>query len=96
MQIKKFKPYGRWIYGEYDFYVDNQIVAELRTQLVGLDYVYLYFLPKIYGDSYRIRIDIRYITDDEALEKAIRIVQSKLYTIASDILSDIKHTEIEH
>ena len=95
MQIKKYKPYGRWIYGEYDFYVGNQIVAKFRTQLVGLDYVYLYFLPRIYGDRYKIRIDIRHITDKEALEKAIKIVQSKLYTLAIDVLSDIKHTEIE-
>lgn len=96
MQIKKYKPCGKWIYGEYDFYVGNQIVAKFRTQLIGVDYVYLYFLPKIYGDSYSIRIDIRYITIKEALEKATKIVQSKLYTIASDILSDIKHIEIEH
>lgn len=95
MEIRKFKSYGQWVWGEYDFYVNNKIVAKFRTQLIGSDYVYVYFLPQIYGDEYCIRIDKRYITHDEALDKAIKIVQKKLYTLASNILSDIKQVEME-
>lgn len=95
MQIKKYKPYGRWIYGEYDFYIGNHIVANLRRQFLGYDYVYVYFLPQIHSDSYRIRINIKDMINREVIEKATQIIQSKLYTLATDILSDIKHTEIE-
>ena len=95
MQIRKFKPYGQWVWGEYDFYVNNKIVAKFRTQLIGSDYVYVYFLPQIYRDEYCIRIDKRYITHDEALDKAIKIVQKKLYTLASNTLFDIKKIERE-
>lgn len=94
MEIRKYKPYGSWNWGEYDFYIKNKRVAKFRNQLIGLDYVYLYFMPDDFGDNYCIRIDKRYITHDEALEKAIRIVKKKMYLIATDILSDINDTKI--
>lgn len=96
MQIKKYKPCGKWIYGEYDFYIGNHIVANLRRQFLGYDYAYIYFLPQIHSDSYRIRINIKDMINREVIEKTTQIIQSKLYTLATDILSDIKHTEIEH
>ena len=92
MEIRKHVIGKVWLYGEYDFYVGDCLVASLRNQLAGLDYAYLYFLPNIYRDEYRIRIDLRYITRDEALEKAIRIVKKKLYTMASNTLSSITET----
>lgn len=94
MKIKKYKPHGQWIWGEYDFYINNQIVAKIRTQLIGSSYMYVYFLPKIYKDTCCIRIDKRHITHDEALDKAIKIVKKKLYAIASNILFDIKQPDI--
>lgn len=95
MEIRKHKIEGVWIYGKYNFYVNNKLVAKLRRQLVGLDYAYIYFLPKLYGDEDCTRIDLRYFTNDEVLEKAIKIVKKKLYMIASNILTDIRETNIE-
>lgn len=95
MEIRKYKPYGQWIWGEYDFYINNQIVAKFRTQLVGSSYVYVYFLPQIYRYTYCIRIDKRHITHGEALDKAIKIVKKKLYAIASNILFDIKQPDVK-
>lgn len=95
MEIRKHKVEKVWIYGEYNFYVNNQLVAQLRGQLVGTDYMFLYFLPSLYRDEDRTRIDIQYHTYDEALEKATKIVKKKLYKMASSILEDIRETEIE-
>lgn len=95
MQIKKHKVDGRWVFGEYNFYVNNHLVAKLRTQLVGIDYAYLYFLPELYGNEDRTRLDLRYNTLEETLESAIKIVKKKLYVSASTILTNIKTTEIE-
>lgn len=95
MDVRKHKVDGVWIYGEYNFYIDNNLIAQLRRQLVELDYAYLYFGPKLYGCEDRTRIDLRYITNDEALKKAIKIVKKKLYVISSNILSDIRETNIE-
>lgn len=47
MEVRKHKVENRWVYGEYDFYIGEELVAQLTTQLVGVDYAYLYFLPKI-------------------------------------------------
>ena len=95
MEIRKHRVKNRWIYGEYDFYIGEELVAQLTTQLVGVDYAYLYFLPKIYGDEDRTRIDLRYITYTEALEKAIKIVTKKLYLQSMNILDNLKNIEIE-
>ena len=97
MEIRKHKVEGKWVYGEYDFYINNnnKLVAQLRTQLVGIDYMYLYFLPNLYRDSDCTRIDLRYITYEEALEKATKIVKKKLYALASNVLSGIRETDIE-
>lgn len=92
MEIRKHKVNGEWIWGEYNFYVNNKLVAELRRQLIGFDYMYVYFLPELYRDNYRIRIDLRYMTFDEVLEKATKIVKKKLYIMASNILSSIIET----
>lgn len=95
MEVRKHKVGNRWIYGEYDFYIGEELVAQLTTQLVGVDYAYLYFLPKIYRDNDRTRIDLRYITYDEALEKAIKIVTKKLYLQSMNILDSLKNIEVE-
>ena len=95
MEIRKHKVEGKWVYGKYDFYINNKLVAQLRTQLVGLDYMYLYFLPNLYRDSDCTRIDLRYLTHEEALEKATKIVKKKLYALASNVLSGIRETDIE-
>ena len=95
MEVRKHRVENRWVYGEYDFYIGEELVAQLTTQLVGVDYVYLYFLPKIYGDEDRTRIDLRYITYTEALEKAIKIVTKKLYLQSMNILDNLKNIEIE-
>lgn len=95
MEIRKFTVEKVWMFGEYDFYVNNKLVAKLRGQLVGSDYMFLYFLPNLYGDEDRTRIDIRYHTYNEALEQATRIVKKKLYKMATSILEDIKETEVE-
>lgn len=71
------------------------MVAQLTTQLVGVDYAYLYFLPKIYRDNDKTRIDLRYITYDEALEKAIKIVTKKLYLQSMNVLDSLKNMEVE-
>lgn len=78
MEIRKHKIKNNWIFGEYDFFINDKLVAQLRRQLVGADYIYLYFLPKQYGDYDRTRIDWRYITNEELLEKAVKIVTKKV------------------
>lgn len=95
MEVRKHRVENRWVYGEYDFYIGEELVAQLTTQCIGVDYAYLYFLPKIYGDNDRIRIDLRYITYDEALEKAVKIVTKKLYLQSMNILDSLKSIEIE-
>ena len=95
MEIRKHKVEHVWTYGEYNFYIGDNLVAKLRIQLVSMDYAYVYFLPNLYGDDDCTRIDLRYITDNEALEKAIRIVKKKLYKMASNALSSITETKIE-
>ncbi len=84
-----------WVWGEYDFYINNKIVAQLRRQLIGTNYVYLYFLPTVYRDNDCTRIDIRYMTYDTILQNAIKIVKKKLYIMASNTLSEIQKTKIE-
>lgn len=95
MEVRKHRVENRWVYGEYDFYVGEELVAQLTTQLVGVDYAYLYFLPKLYRDNNRTRIDLRYITYDEALEKAIKIVTKKLYLQSMNIIDSLKNMEVE-
>lgn len=95
MEVRKHKVENRLVYGEYDFYIGEELVAQLTTQLVGVDYAYLYFLPKIYIGNDRTRIDLRYITYDEALEKAIKIVTKKLYLQSMNILDSLKNMEVE-
>ena len=95
MEVRKHKVENRWVYGEYDFYIGEELVAQLTTQLVGVDYAYLYFLPKLYRDNDRTRIDLRYITYDEALEKDIKIVTKKLYLQSMNILDSLKNMEVE-
>ena len=90
MEIKRHKVENRWIYGEYDFYIDGVLVAQLRRQLIGMDYAYLYFLPDLYRDNDRTRIDIRYMVDSEVIEKAFRIITKKLYTMSMKVLDGIK------
>ena len=87
MEIRKHKIKNNWIFGEYDFFINDKLVAQLRRQLVGADYIYLYFLPKQYGDYDRTRIDWRYITNEELLEKAVKIVTKKLYLEAMKIFN---------
>lgn len=95
MEVRKHRVKNRWVYGEYDFYIGEELVAQLTTQLVGVDYAYLYFLPKIYRDNDRTQIDLRYITYDEVLEKAIKIVTKKLYLQSMNILGSLKSIEVE-
>ena len=38
MEIKRHKVENRWFFGEYDFYIDGKLVAQLRRQLIGMDY----------------------------------------------------------
>lgn len=90
MEIKEHKVANRWIFGEYDFYIDGKLVAQLRRQLIGMDYAYLYFLPNLYRENDRTRIDIRYMVDSEVVEKAYRIVTKKLYTMSMKVLDGIK------
>lgn len=94
MEIKKHKVENVWIFGEYNFYINGKIVAELRTQLVGTDYAYLYFLPEQYHCHDRTRIDLRYMTYNEVIEKATNVVLKKLYLLATNILSEIREVEI--
>ena len=95
MEVRKHRVENRCVYGEYDFYIGEELVAQLTTQLVGVDYAYLYFLPKIYRDNDKTRIDLRYITYDEALEKAIKIVTKKLYLQSMNVLDSLKNMEVE-
>lgn len=96
MEIRKHKVNTKWIYGAYDFYIGDFLVAQLRRPLIGLDYAYVFFFPKLYGKSDCTRIDLRYITDEnEPLETAIKIVKKKLYKMASNTLSSITETKIE-
>ena len=81
-------------YMRYDFYIGEELVAELTTQL-GLDYAYLYFLPTTHKDNDRTRIDLRYITYDEAVEKAIKIVIKKLYLQSVNILDSLKNIDVK-
>ena len=94
MEIRKHRVGDKCIHGEYDFYIGEELVAQLTTQLVDVDYAYLYFLPKIYGDNDRTKIDLRYITFNEALEKAIKIVTKKLYLQSMHILDNLKNIEV--
>lgn len=95
MEVKKHRinGSGRWVFGEYDFYINGKLVAEYRLPLIGLDHSYLYFLPKIYDDC--TRINLKYMTFEEGLEKAINITKKKLYLLATNIVTDIKNTKIE-
>lgn len=95
MYIKKHKIEGHWVYGEYNFYIGKQLVAKLRRQLIGMDYAYLYFLADLYKDNDQTRIDIRYLLNEEVVDKASKIVRKKLYLKASNILSSIKEITIE-
>lgn len=95
MEVRKHTSQGVWVWGEYDFYINNRLVAKFRRQLIGLDYAYVYFLPEAFRGDYCIRIDLRYITSEEALTKAINIVRKKLYLIAENALSDIRKVDIE-
>lgn len=95
MEVRKHRVENRSVYGEYDFYIGEELVAQLTTQLVGVDYAYLYFLPKIYRDNNRTRIDLRHMTYDEALEKAIKIVTKKLYLRSMNVLYSLKNIEVE-
>ena len=90
MEIKRHKVENRWFFGEYDFYIDGKLVAQLRRQLIGMDYAYLYFLPNLYKDNDCTRIDIRYMVDSEVIEKAYRIVTKKLYSMSMKELSGIR------
>lgn len=56
MEIKKHRVNGRYVYGEYDFYINGKLIAEYRLPLIGLDYSYLYFLPELYDDLSLIHI----------------------------------------
>lgn len=96
MEIRKHKIKNNWIFGEYDFFINDKLVAQLRRQLVGADYIYLYFLPKQYGDYDRTRFDWRYITNEELLEKAVKIVTKKLYLEAMKIFNGLIHISIEN
>lgn len=89
MEVRKNAGYMR-----YDFYIGEELVAELTT-LLGLDYAYLYFLPTMRKDNDRTRIDLRYITYDEAVEKAIKIVTKKLYLQSMNILDSLKSIDVE-
>lgn len=93
MEIKKHRVNGRRRYGEYDFYINGKLIAEYRLPLIGLDYSYLYFLPELYDDC--TRINLKDMTFERALGKAINITQKKLYLLATNILTDIKNTKIE-
>ena len=95
MKIKKHRIGTKWVYGEYDFYIGNNLVAEYRTPLIGMDYTYVYFLPSVYGDTDCTRIDCRYITSKDALKKAINLVRKKMYLLATNALSEMKSAEIE-
>ena len=79
-------------YGEYDFFITiaNQElkVASLRTQLVGVDKMFLYIhfpakCPKIV-------LDLKYHTYEEVFEQSKKIIQKKLYKYSQDILQGIK------
>lgn len=86
----------KYIFGEYDFYLNGNLIAQLRRQLMGHDYAYVYFFPKLYGDSDRTRIDLnKYVTNDEVLEKAKTIIRKKLYLMATGILSDMRSVEMD-
>ena len=37
MEIRKHKIKNNWIFGEYDFFINDKLVAQLRRQLVGAD-----------------------------------------------------------
>lgn len=80
---------------DYEFLIGNNRVAVLSSQLSGLDYMYLYFLPDVLRDNDRTRIDIRYKTVDEAVEIATKIVKKKLYIMSSNILESIKGITVE-
>ena len=95
MQIKKVKLCNKWMYGDYDFCINNHIVAMVRTPIVGIDSITIYFLPELYKNEYAIKIDTRYMTEKETLDKITKIVQKKLYLFASNILSDIQTIEKE-
>ena len=82
-------------YMRYDFYIGEELVAELLTTPFGIDYAYLYFLPTMRKDNDRTRIDLRYITYDEAVEKAIKIVTKKLYLQSTNILDSLKSIDVE-
>lgn len=60
-----------------------------------MDYAYLYFLADLYKDNDQTRIDIRYLLNEEVVDKASKIVRKKLYLKASNILSSIKEITIE-
>ena len=45
MEIKRHKVENRWFFGEYDFYIDGKLVAQLRRQLIGMVRI-LIFPPK--------------------------------------------------
>lgn len=95
MKIKRHRPYGSWIWGEYNIYVNNKLVAKIRKPLVGMDHTYVYFLPTIYGDNNCTTIDSRYLVESEVLEKAVNIVRKKLYLLATNIISDMRVSVIE-
>lgn len=80
------------LYGEYDFFITiaNQElkVASLRTQLVGVDKMFLYIhFP---AECSKIVLDLKYHTYEEVFEQSKKIIQKKLYKYSQDILQGIK------
>lgn len=94
MEIREHKPYGTWIYGEYNFYVCGRLVAKLRRQLIGMEYAYIYFLPELFNDSNCTRINICCLCNQEVIEKAANIVRKKLYIMCTGALNDMRKSEI--
>ena len=86
MLIKRHKGY----FGEYDVYCNGILVAEIRRQLIGMDYSYVYFLPDLYKENDCTPIFKRYLSEKEVLEKAIKIIKKKLYKLSAGILEDIR------
>jgi hypothetical protein len=86
-------------YNQYNVFANicnkEMLVATITPQLIGFDKIYLnMYLP--YEDCSEKQIKIKYITTDEMIEKAKKIIIKKLYKMQNDIIHEMKEVNFDN
>jgi len=86
--------------GTYKFNVvlkvcgQDMLIAQISTPLIGMDKVFVNMYLPYDGQSETV-IDMRYITENEMIEKAKKIIMKKMYKMSNDILLGIKDVNFD-